>query len=74
MAKADGAVASITSWSEFAVIPTGVAGIFLRAVVWRAGHGAEGPRQHVSPTTITVIYRDSWISSPLNSAFSASLR
>jgi hypothetical protein len=27
------------------VIPTGVAGIFFRAVVWRAGYGAEGSWQ-----------------------------
>ena len=26
---------------------TGTAGIFLRAEFWRAGHGAEGPRQGV---------------------------
>jgi hypothetical protein len=33
------------------VIPTGVAGIFLRTAVWCAGHGVEGPRQPIITST-----------------------
>jgi hypothetical protein len=42
-ATADGLFLSSTS-----VIPTGVAGFFFRAVVWRAGRGVEGPWQPLS--------------------------
>src|SRR6266404_1566557 len=38
----------------YSVIPTGVADFFLRAALWRVGHGVEGPWQHFNPTQIPV--------------------